>query len=125
MENIEIYKYIRNMKILFADDDNNQLEILRKWSKLKGYDAKFASNGKEALRAYEEEGFDVAVLDVDMPEMDGLTTAEELARLNPQIKVIIFTGLMPNRPLPNVVKKVLLKPLSLIKLSKEIASLEK
>lgn len=113
------------MKILFADDDKNQLEILQKWSKLKGYNAKFVSNGKEVLRAYLEGSFEVAVLDVDMPDMDGLTTAEELARLNPQIKVIILTGLMPNRPLPSVVKKVLLKPLSLIKLSEEIESLEK
>ena len=111
------------MKILFADDDVSQLEILKKWCKLKGYDGRFATNGKEVLRVYTEEGFDLAILDIDMPEMDGLTTAEELGKLNPQIKVIILTGLMPNRPIPNVVKKVCIKPYSLMKLNEEILSL--
>lgn len=120
---------MRNMKILFADDDVSQLEILKKWSLLKGYDARFATNGKEVLKIYFDEGFDIAVLDVDMPEMDGITAAEELTRLNPNIKIMLLTGLLPNfeRSVPSHIniQKVLLKPISLSKLSEEISSLVK
>ncbi|MCX8065742.1 MAG: response regulator [Candidatus Hydrogenedentes bacterium] len=113
------------MRILFADDDNSQLEILKKWSVLKGYDARFATNGREVLEIYNAEGFDLAVLDIDMPEIDGITVAEELTKINPEMKIIILTGLLPNleTSLPSGIRKVLIKPVSLSKLSEEISNL--
>ncbi|UOQ87366.1 response regulator [Gracilibacillus salinarum] len=50
-----------------------------------------AKNGKEALALREKYHFDLALLDIRMPEMDGLQTAKELLRRFPKMKVLILT----------------------------------
>lgn len=50
-----------------------------------------AANGKEAVRLCEKQLFDVAILDIRMPEMDGIETAKVLRNRFPQIKVLMLT----------------------------------
>ena len=110
------------MKLLFVDDDLNVMSIFKKWASIKGFDAKFAYNGLEVLELTEKEKFDIIIMDIDMPILDGITTAEKLQKLAPQTKVLILTGLHPkhHQKLPQNIVDILLKPISLSELSKKL-----
>jgi CheY-like chemotaxis protein len=61
-----------SLKILLAEDNIvNQKVALKMLDKL-GYESKLASNGLEVLRAIDEEEFDIVLMDVQMPELDGI-----------------------------------------------------
>lgn len=87
-----------NQTILVVDDD----EIIRNLGRLiltsSGYQCLEAADGKEALRIYKEYGekISLVLLDINMPEMDGLTCLKELLKLNPKVKALICTGLLDN-----------------------------
>ena len=65
-------------RILIVDDDANTLEILRRWLNREGYATVSADNGAACLAALGKDAFDVIVLDVMMPGMDGLQVCERL-----------------------------------------------
>lgn len=111
------------MKLLFVDDDLNLINIFKKWASIKGFDAKFAYNGSEVLELVEREKFDIILMDIDMPILDGITTAEKLQKLTPHTKVLILTGLHPKsrHKLPQNIVDVLAKPISLSELSKKLS----
>ncbi len=114
------------MKFLFVDDDPNLILIFKKWANIKGYDAKFAHNGFEALELIQKEFFNIIIMDIDMPILDGITTAETLHKLAPNSKVLILTGLHPKhcQNLPQNIVDVLLKPISLSELSNKLSHLQ-
>ncbi|NCB05137.1 MAG: response regulator transcription factor [Clostridia bacterium] len=65
-------------KILVAEDDADIVELLRLYLENEGYRVLSASNGVEALELAERERFDLAVLDIMMPRMNGLELARRL-----------------------------------------------
>ncbi len=115
------------MNLLFVDDDPNLLSIFRKWTSIKGYNAKFAHDGSEVLELIQKETFDIIIMDIDMPILDGITTAEKLHKLAPNSKILILTGLHPKyyQNLPKNIIEILLKPISLSELSSKLSSLQK
>ncbi|OGP84634.1 MAG: Fis family transcriptional regulator [Deltaproteobacteria bacterium RBG_13_65_10] len=78
-------------KILIVDDELSVRESLRMTLK-QDYQVIAASNADEALRALEEEVPDVVLLDVIMPEMDGLTALERLRAINSQVPILMLTA---------------------------------
>jgi PleD family two-component response regulator len=64
--------------ILIVDDDPHTLEILRRWLKREGYETVSAESGAACLDALRNNAIDVIVLDVMMPNMDGLEVCEKL-----------------------------------------------
>ena len=72
-------------KILLVDDEKDILEFLSYNLNKEGYKIFTANNGEKALREAREHHPDLIILDVMMPEMDGITTCEKL-RLIPEIK---------------------------------------
>jgi CheY-like chemotaxis protein len=72
-------------KILVVDDEEQLLGIVKAILEGDGYEVQTAANGPEALDILEKEEFDLVLLDVMMPEMDGWTVAGEI-RNRPQIK---------------------------------------
>ena len=58
----------------------------------RGYEVSAANEGSSALRIIEEQEFDVVVLDLKMPGMDGISTLKELKKKRPNLEVIILTG---------------------------------
>ena len=79
-------------KILVMDDDLLALESLENYLSQAGYDVTAASSAREAVDQARGVACDVALLDMKMPEMDGFQVAAMLRQLQPNLRVIIFTG---------------------------------
>ncbi len=78
--------------ILVMDDDLLVLESLEDYLKRVGYTVVTASSAREAVEQARETPADVALLDMKMPEMDGFQVAAMLRQLQPDLRVIMFTG---------------------------------
>ena len=65
-------------KILLVEDDQSLGYLLSEYLEMKDFDVRWVKNGKEALLSMEIYQFDLAILDVMMPEMDGFTLAKEI-----------------------------------------------
>lgn len=78
--------------ILIVDDEFSVRDSLQNWFRKEGLDAVTADNGEEALRIAAERHFDVALLDVKMPGMDGIELQEQLGRIDPQLTMIVITA---------------------------------
>lgn len=81
-------------RILIADDDPDLLDLLESFFRGEGYDVTAKVNGKDALQAAEEGKFDLILLDVMMPYIDGYHVASEVSsRLGSGApKIIIMTS---------------------------------
>jgi DNA-binding NtrC family response regulator len=78
--------------ILIVDDEPNLLESFKIGLELKGYTVSIASSGKKALVKIGKQAFDVVLLDIRMPGMDGMETLEEIKRIRPDQVVLMLTG---------------------------------
>lgn len=78
--------------VLVADDDPQILRLVRMTLEMEGYTVVGASTGEEAVSAFVEHDPDVAVLDLGMPDFDGLETMHRIREHDPAVPVIILTG---------------------------------
>lgn len=113
-------------RILMVDDEERFRLTLAKLLKVKGLDVTTLGSGPEALEALKQEHYDVIVLDVRMPGMDGIETLAEIKKLNPSIEVIILTGHASVDAAVDIMKlggyDYLLKPCSVDELMDKIES---
>lgn len=79
-------------KVLLVDDNQDFLEILSTRMKDKGLSVETAVSGPEALNKSKGEAYDAIILDMVMPEMDGIETLERMLSINPDLQVILLTG---------------------------------
>ncbi|NPV00885.1 MAG: response regulator [Brevinematales bacterium] len=78
--------------ILIVDDDPNIRKLGQKFLNLMGHESKIAINGKKAELVLKENEFDLIILDMIMPDFDGLYLLEQLREKNNRIPVVISTG---------------------------------
>ena len=78
--------------ILVIDDEEIMREILEALLRREGYEVRLASNGAEGLDLVRSVPIDAAVVDVMMPEMDGLTVLDEVRKIDEDIAVIMITA---------------------------------
>lgn len=78
--------------VLLIDDDREFLDILSERLTIRGMEVTTAASGQTALDLMAKERFDVVVLDLQMPEMDGLQVLAQLAARNSTQPVILLTG---------------------------------
>ena len=78
--------------ILVVDDEEIMREVLEELLTREGYDVKLTANGHEALEIARGMPFDAAIVDVMMPGIDGITTLEELRKLDEDLPVIMITA---------------------------------
>ena len=79
-------------KILVIDDEQGIRHLLDTLLRRKGYDVVLADGGQKGLELFRRERPDVVVLDLKMPEMDGLTVLRQIHSLDPKKPIIILTG---------------------------------
>jgi DNA-binding NtrC family response regulator len=79
-------------KILLVDDEDRFRTTMRKMLTGHGLDVTDLDSGQAALTALAAQPYDVVVLDLRMPGMDGIQTLKAMKELNPDLEVIILTG---------------------------------
>jgi DNA-binding response OmpR family regulator len=80
------------MKVLVAEDDRDFGNILSQYITISGFDVTLGRDGNEAWELFNQGKFDICVLDVMMPEMDGFTLAEKIKAAHPDVPVIFLTA---------------------------------
>ena len=80
------------LRVLAVDDEADFIETLVKRFTYRRIPVTAAANGPEALARLDREDFDVVILDMRMPGMDGLTVLQEIKKRHPLVEVIILTG---------------------------------
>ncbi len=79
-------------KILIVDDEKQFRESTKRLLLRKGYHAEAAGSGTEALEKIGKESFDLMLVDIRMPEMNGLEMLQRAKKMAPEIMALIITG---------------------------------
>ncbi len=88
----ETYEKARKYRILIVDDELVVRDSLQKWFESEGYEAVAVASGREALQAVEKRQFDLVLIDIKMPGMDGMELQRRLKDIDSELTVIIMTG---------------------------------
>jgi DNA-binding response OmpR family regulator len=79
-------------KILLCEDDTNLGMVLKNYLELHDYDVVLERDGRLGLAAFQREKFDICLLDVMMPNMDGFTVAEEIREVDPDMPLFFISA---------------------------------
>ena len=82
----------RQLKLLIVDDENQILATYKSFFDKRGFLVETATNGEEGLAKLRGGEFDVAIVDILMPKMDGLTLVEKVSQEGIDTSIIILTG---------------------------------
>ena len=80
------------IRVLIVDDEKEFVELVSERLTMRDYDVTAAFSGEEALQTVKKYNFDIVVLDVLMPGIDGIETLREIKRIKPLTEVILLTG---------------------------------
>ena len=80
------------MRILLAEDEENIRDIVKLNLELENFEVVETDNGKEAVHLFHEQHFDLIILDVMMPEMNGFEVCEQIRLTNTSVPVIFLTA---------------------------------
>lgn len=79
-------------KILVADDERDLAKAIKKILELSDYDVDAVFNGNEALEQVKQTSYDVIILDVMMPILDGIETVKEMRKINIKTPILLLTA---------------------------------
>jgi DNA-binding response OmpR family regulator len=79
-------------KILLVEDDPNLSLVLQDYLEMMNYDITLCRNGKEGLEFFQNSKFNLCILDIMMPVMDGFTLAEEIKKINEAVPIVFLTA---------------------------------
>jgi DNA-binding response OmpR family regulator len=82
----------QSAKILYVEDDVNLGYVTTDNLQLHGYNTTFCKDGKAALEAFKKEPFDLCILDVMLPEMDGFELAKAIRERDKNVPIIFLTA---------------------------------
>ena len=80
-------------RILIVDDEAKIREMIVKYAKHEGFETDEAANGMEAVEKCEAGNYDLVIMDVMMPELDGFSAVKEIKKIRPAIPFIILSAL--------------------------------
>ncbi|WP_319543264.1 response regulator [uncultured Pseudodesulfovibrio sp.] len=83
---------MQKIKLLLVDDEKDFLTVYARRFVRRNADITLASSGQEAIDKIRAIDFDVVILDVMMPEMNGIETLRRIKAIKPELPVIILTG---------------------------------
>lgn len=115
---------IRNLHVLVVDDEPLVAGMLRTFLESSGHNASVYLEGEEAVIAFRRGAFDLVVVDLGMPVMDGWEVSRRINEINPNVPIIVATGwnmsVEDGQEQGAVIDSVLRKPFSMIELSEAI-----
>jgi DNA-binding response OmpR family regulator len=82
----------KKAKILYVEDDIYLSYVTKDNLELKGYTVVWVKDGEEALKAFSEESFDLCVLDIMLPKLDGFSVAEQIRKENEDIPILFLSA---------------------------------
>lgn len=80
-----------NLKILVVDDEVNIRNVIKEYAKFEGYEVEEAGNGMQAVEICKEKDFDIIIMDVMMPKLDGFSAIKEI-RKTKNIPVLMLSA---------------------------------
>ena len=78
--------------ILIADDDDAVQQIIKILLQRSGHQVTGANDGRTALKVFRESEFDLLIVDIFMPGMDGLETMKQVHEYRPSVPIIVISG---------------------------------
>ena len=112
------------IKVLLVDDEKDFLDIMAERMVARGMDVSTATSAQDALEMVRTESYDAVVMDLMMPEMDGLKALKLLKESQPETSVILLTAKVPEEKCIEAIKlgamDVLEKPADLNLLTQKI-----
>lgn len=79
-------------KVLLIDDEQDFLDVMTQRMETRGLDVSVSSSAQQALEKIGKETFDAIILDLLMPEMDGIEALKAIRKIQPDAQVILLTG---------------------------------
>lgn len=83
---------MKKFRVLVVDDEAEFLDMTVKRLQKRGLECEGVPSGEDAVARIQAKSFDVVLLDVKMPGMDGIETLREIKRLKPLVEVVMLTG---------------------------------
>lgn len=83
---------MKNISLLLVDDEDDFRTTLASRLKRRNIDVIDASSGEEAVEIASKNFFDVAIVDIKMPGIDGIETLKRIKKIDPHMEVILLTG---------------------------------
>lgn len=80
------------IRILLVEDEENLLEAIRMNLELEKYEVVAVTNGIEAIKKFKEQRFNLVILDIMLPELDGLQVCEQIRLENSDIPILFLTA---------------------------------
>ena len=80
-------------KILIVDDEEHIREVLREYAEFSGYEVFEASNGFEAIKACKESDFNIVIMDIMMPKLDGFSAVKEIRKFK-NVPILMLSARM-------------------------------
>ena len=88
----------KKIKVLLIDDEEEFILALARRLEFRGYLCKTAGDGESGIHLIENEPFDIALIDLMMPGLNGLDTLRQIKTMNKNLPVILLTG---DKPIKN------------------------
>ena len=115
------------VNLLIVDDDKDLLNTFADYFITLGHRITKAENGLEAFEFFKHDNFDLAILDVELPELNGLDLTKKIKKINPNFPIILITGYShlyrPQDVLSLDVEAFLKKPLNLFELTSIVSQI--
>ena len=83
---------MRNGRILAIDDEQNIRHLIKNEFSIEGYEVATAESGEKGLRLLDNHRFDVVLLDINLPKLNGIETLKLLKKKSPDTEVLMITG---------------------------------
>jgi DNA-binding response OmpR family regulator len=80
------------LKVLLVEDDSNFGNVLKNYLELNDFDVVLERDGRLGMAAFQRQKFDICLLDVMMPHVDGFTLAEEIRDIDPDVPLFFLSA---------------------------------